>query len=53
MQAVAGFSKTVANAIVSYRASASFKAIEEIKLVSGIGSATFEKVKTKITLRSA
>ena len=53
MQAVAGFSKTVANAIVSYRASATFKAIEEIKLVSGIGSATFEKVKDKITLRSA
>ncbi len=53
MQSVAGFSKTVANAIVSYRASGAFKAIEEIKQVSGIGSATFEKVKNKITLRSA
>ena len=53
MQAVAGFTKTVANAIVSYRASSPFKAIEEIKRVSGIGAATFEKVKNKITLRSA
>ena len=53
MQAVAGFSKTVANAIVSYRASASFRAIEEIKNVSGIGAATYEKVKDKITLRAA
>lgn len=53
LQSVAGFTKTVANAIVSYRSSAPFKAIEDIKKVSGIGSATFEKVKTKITLRSA
>ena len=53
MQAIAGFTKTVANAIVSYRASTPFRAIEEIKQVSGIGSATFEKVKAKITLRSA
>ena len=53
MQAVAGFTKTVANAIASYRSSAPFKAIEELKNVSGIGSATFEKVKTKVTLRSA
>ena len=53
MQSVAGFTKTVANAIVSYRASAPFKAIEDIKKVSGIGAATFEKVKNKITLRSA
>ncbi len=53
MQSVAGFTKTVANAIVSYRASTTFRAIEEIKNVPGIGSATFEKVKNKITLRSA
>ena len=53
MQSVAGFTKTVANAIVSYRASAPFKAIEEIKNVSGIGAATYEKVKARITLRSA
>ncbi|MDY6391674.1 MAG: helix-hairpin-helix domain-containing protein [Bacilli bacterium] len=53
LQSVAGFTKTVANAIVSYRSSAPFKAIEEIKNVSGIGAATYEKVKAKITLRSA
>lgn len=53
LQSVAGFTKTVANAIVSYRASTPFKAIEELKNVSGIGSATFEKVKTRVTLRSA
>lgn len=53
MQSVAGFTKTVANAIVSYRASAPFKAIEDLKKVSGIGAATFEKVKNKVTLRSA
>ena len=50
---IAGFTKTVANAIISYRASAPFKAIEESKNVSGIGAATYEKVKTRITLRSA
>lgn len=53
MQAVAGFTKTVANAIVSYRSTGTFKAIEDIKKVSGIGAATYEKVKSKITLRSA
>lgn len=53
LQSVAGFTKTVANAIVSYRSAAPFKAIEEIKNVSGIGAATYEKVKAKITLRSA
>ena len=53
LQSVAGFTKTVANAIVSYRSAGQFKAIEEIKNVSGIGAATYEKVKMKITLRSA
>ena len=53
MQSIAGFTKTIANAIVSYRVSAQFKAIEEIKNVAGIGAATYEKVKAKITLRSA
>ncbi len=53
MQAVAGFTKTVANAIASYRSTTPFRAIEEIKNVSGIGSATYEKVKAKITLRAA
>jgi len=53
MASVAGFTKTVANAIASYRAASPFRAIEEIKNVTGIGSATYEKVKTRITLRSA
>ncbi len=53
MQSIAGFTKTVANAIVSYRASGTFRAIEDLKKVSGIGSATYEKVKGKVTLRSA
>lgn len=53
MQSIAGFTKTVANAIVSYRSSSPFRAIEEITNVSGIGAATYEKVKAKVTLRAA
>jgi len=53
LQNVGGFTKTVANALISYRSSTPFRCLEDIKKVSGIGSATYEKVKTKITLRSA
>ena len=53
LQAVAGFSKTVANAVVNYRLTNTFRAIEEIKNVSGIGSATYIAVRDRITLRSA
>ena len=53
LQAVAGFTKTVASAIVSYRVSKSFEAIEEIKNVSGIGAATYLSCRDKITLRDA
>ena len=53
LQAVAGFTKTVASAIVSYRLSKSFDAIEDIKNVSGIGSATYLACRDKITLRDA
>ena len=53
LQAVAGFTKTVAAAIVSYRVSKSFEAIEEIKNVSGIGAATYLSCRDKITLRDA
>ena len=52
LTAVAGFSKTVAKAIVSYRMTSTFRAIEEIKNVSGIGSATYIAVRDRITLRS-
>lgn len=50
---VAGFTKAAANAVVSYRLSATFNAIEEIKNVSGIGDATYMAVRDKITLRDA
>ena len=53
LQAVAGFTKTVATAIVSYRVSKNFEAIEEIKNVSGIGAATYLSCRDKITLRDA
>lgn len=45
------FSSTVANNIVSYREeNGSFKRLEEIENVSGIGPATWEKCKKYITL---
>lgn len=46
------FSSTVANNIVSYREeNGSFKRLEEIENVSGIGPATWEKCKKYITLK--
>ena len=52
LQNVSGIGSTVAKAIVSYRAkNEPFKRIEDIKKVSGIGNATFEKVKNYIRLR--
>ena len=53
LMAVAGFSKSVSNAIISYRISASFACLEDIKLVPGIGNATYMSVRDKITLRDA
>ena len=53
LQKVAGFTKTVASAIVSYRLSVSFGSIEDMKLVSGIGQATYISTRDKVTLRSA
>lgn len=50
---IAGFGKAAASALVSYRASTTFYAIEEIKNVSGIGDATYISVRDKITLRDA
>jgi len=52
--AVKGFTITsnVANNIVSYRAEkGSFKRIEDLKEVSYIGTATFEKMKNYVTLK--
>lgn len=52
LQNVSGISSTIAKAIVSYRSTnGSFKRIEDIKKVSGIGNATFEKIKNYIRLR--
>lgn len=53
MQKIAGFSKTVSEAIVAYRSANPFKAIEEIKDVTGIGPATYTSARNKITIRSS
>ena len=53
LQKVAGFTKTVASAIVSYRMSGSFGSLEDMKLVSGIGQATYISTRDKVTLRAA
>jgi competence protein ComEA len=48
---VSAFSSTVANNIVTYReTSGAFKRLEDLKNVSGIGNATFEKCKNFVTL---
>lgn len=53
LQTVSGFGSTVSEALVEYREkNGDFLRIEEIKNVSGIGDATFSKVKNYITLRS-
>lgn len=53
LQTVKGIGSTVAKAIVSYRESnGQFKRIEDLKKVSGIGNATFEKIKDFVRLRS-
>ena len=52
LQSVAGIGSTVAKSIVTYRTSkGKFGRIEDIKNVSGIGNATFEKIKNYIRLR--
>ncbi len=49
---ISGVGSAIAKAIVNYRVSGnSFKRIEDIKNVSGIGNATFEKLKNIIRLR--
>ena len=52
LQTVAGIGGTIAKAIVNYRESnGEFKRIEDLKKVSGIGNATFEKIKDYVRLR--
>ncbi len=42
---------TVASNLISYRQGNSFKRIEDVKNVNGIGPATFEKIKNYITIK--
>ncbi|MDY6275883.1 MAG: helix-hairpin-helix domain-containing protein [Bacilli bacterium] len=52
MKEVGGIGSAIAKAIVTYRSGGNtFKRIEDIKNVSGIGNATFEKLKNIIRLR--
>lgn len=52
LQVVAGIGSTIAKAIVTYRNSnGQYGRIEDVKKVSGIGNATFEKIKNYICLR--
>lgn len=52
LQNVNGIGSTVAKAIVNYRnTNGKFGRIEDLKKVSGIGNATFEKIKNYIRLR--
>ena len=54
LSTVSGISSTIAGKIVSYRnTNGSFRRIEDVKEVSGIGNATFEKIKNYIVLRAA
>jgi competence protein ComEA len=47
-----GIGPTKAQSIIDYRTiNGPFRAIEDIKNVKGIGDATFEKLKDKITVR--
>lgn len=53
LQTVSGIGSSTAAAIISYRsASGKFSRIEDVKNVSGIGNATFEKIKNYICLRA-
>ena len=52
LQTVNGIGSTIAKAIVNYRSTnGNYKRIEDLKKVSGIGNATFEKIKDYIRLR--
>ena len=52
LQVVKGIGSTVAKAIISYReTNGEYKRIEDLKKVSGIGNATFEKIKDYVRLR--
>jgi competence protein ComEA len=51
LQTISGIGKSKAEAIINYRTqNGSFKSIEDIKNVSGIGDSLFEKIKDYITI---
>ncbi|MCR5079675.1 MAG: helix-hairpin-helix domain-containing protein [Bacilli bacterium] len=50
---VSGLSSSLSNALVAFRASTFFGALEMVKDVSGIGPATYLAIRNKITLFSA
>lgn len=50
---VAGFTKSLANAVVSYRASETFRTLEDIMDVPGIGKATYISVRDRLTIKDA
>lgn len=53
LQLINGIGSTIAKAIVSYRnANGNFGCIEELKKVTGIGNATFEKIKDYVRIRN-
>jgi len=52
LMTVNGFGSAISDALIAYRANNPFRRIEDIKNVSGIGNATFEKIKNYITLFS-
>ena len=49
---VAGLSNALCQAVVSFRATTVFQALEMVKDVPGIGQATYLAIRNKITLRS-
>lgn len=54
LEALSGIGPVKAQAIIDYRtANGRFKALEDIKKVSGIGDATFDKIKGDLSLTGA
>ena len=47
---ITGVGKSKAEAIISYRETQSFKSIDDLKNVSGIGEALFEKIKDQVSV---
>lgn len=50
LKEIPGVGDAIADRIIEYRETTQFKSIEDIMCVSGIGNATFEKMKSKITV---